>query len=403
MTTTQAQLERRVSPHISMFFLGSALWFSCIGIQTVLFPWLLTNVLFCSPRWVGVAQMCVMLPIIFFILPAGHVADKVCLRRHLQIIQALAAVPPILLGIALSLHALEYWHLIAYALFMGVLTAFANPAREALLNRLGQHNLEKAVTINIGIEFGIQVAGFALGGLAAVTAPEHILYLQSALMIVGVYAIGAIKNIGSPSICISSSMVKEIYLAFNVVRSTPILRTVTFLNLMIGICFLGSFFVIVPIAITRSFEKGVTDIAIANISFMAGTISAVVGLVVLGGIKRRGRALLLACGCGALILGTMFFTPNWKAFLSILFLWGLCGGIALCMGQTLVQENIDTRHKGRILAIFLLCFMGGNPIGSFLIGNLLEYVDPLRGASVPAGLMLTVVLILAKKSELWRS
>lgn len=386
-----------------MFFLGSALWFICIGIQTVIFPWLLTGALEETPRWIGIAQMCIMLPVIFLVLPAGHIADRVMLRRHLLLIHVLAAFPALFLALAINSHHLAYWHLILYALSMGSLSAFANPAREAFLNVLGRANLQRAVTINIGIEFGVQVVGFFLGGLAAKLSPELILLVQATLMGLGVLAFKNVSRDERP--CqddLQGSMRQELAAAISIVVKSSILSRVILLNLMIGIFFLGSFFVLIPVTISHSFHGGVSDIAAANIAFMCGTIFSVVALVIMGGVNRCGRALLASCALGSLLLILLTFKSNWTMFLFILFAWGATGGVTLSMGQTLIQQYVPAAHKARILSIFLLCFMGGNPIGSFLIGNLLEYVSPFTAALVSGGSMLIFTALLMRHGELWR-
>lgn len=403
MKSVPIALPGKTQKDMRMFFLGSGLWFICIGIQTVIFPWLLTSVLEETPRWVGIAQMCIMLPVIFLVLPAGHMADRVMLRRHLLCIHAIAALPAFFLALAIGADRLAYWQLILYALSMGSLSAFANPAREAFLNVLGRENLQRAVTINIGIEFGIQVVGFFLGGFAAKLSPQSILLAQAALMFFGAFVF---KNISRDELPCSSSaqgsMRKELAAALKVVTNSPILSRVILLNLMIGIFFLGSFFVLIPITISQSFHQGVSDIAMANIAFMCGTISSVVALVAMGGVNRCGRALLSSCAAGALLLILLALQSSWAIFLCILFAWGASGGITLSMGQTLIQQYVPAAHKARILSIFLLCFMGGNPIGSFLIGNLLEYVPPSTAALVSGTSMLACIAALMRHGQLWR-
>jgi len=45
-------------------------WFSSFGMQTIVFPWLVTVVLHESPARLGIAQMSLMAPSILFVLAA---------------------------------------------------------------------------------------------------------------------------------------------------------------------------------------------------------------------------------------------------------------------------------------------------------------------------------------------
>ena len=70
MTTT----ERPDRVNLALYLAGTASWFASMGVQTVLFAWLVTIELNETPEKVGLAQFSMMLPTLCLLLFGGVVA-----------------------------------------------------------------------------------------------------------------------------------------------------------------------------------------------------------------------------------------------------------------------------------------------------------------------------------------
>ena len=57
-------------------------------------------------------------------------------------------------------------------------------------------------------------------------------------------------------------------------------------------------------------------------------------------------------------------------YLVTLFFWGMCGGVAMSMGRTLMQESAPPEYRARVMSVFSLGSVGGMPMGSFVDGVL---------------------------------
>ena len=101
------------------YLLGLGTWFVPLGIQMVLFPWLVAVVLHMDAFAVGVAQAALMAPGILFLPLGGLVADRGNPRRLLLRYHLLYAVPPLALAAVLMTGALSYPLLIAYGIAAG--------------------------------------------------------------------------------------------------------------------------------------------------------------------------------------------------------------------------------------------------------------------------------------------
>ena len=80
---------------VRWFLIGQARWFAAFGLQAVLFPYLIVNVLFESPDRVGLAQMCLLAPALALMVPGGMLADAVDLRTLLVRLQLLTVCPSV--------------------------------------------------------------------------------------------------------------------------------------------------------------------------------------------------------------------------------------------------------------------------------------------------------------------
>ena len=81
-----------------VYLAGLGTWFVPLGIQMVLFPWLVAVVLHMDAFAVGVAQAAVMAPSLLFLPLGGLVADRGNPRRLLLLYHMLYAAPPLALA-----------------------------------------------------------------------------------------------------------------------------------------------------------------------------------------------------------------------------------------------------------------------------------------------------------------
>lgn len=385
--------------NMSLFLTASGFWFISVGIQSVFLPWVLISVLHVSPFEFGVAQMCLMLPVLILVIYGGYLADLYPLRGLLTRIYLMSSVIALFFATWTYQDTLTYPMLLAYSLLFGILSAFCAPAREAFLNVLGQRQLQKFVTLNIGIEFGIQVIGFIIGGLVS--------WLGISLMFVSLAALLLLSSIATARISTTtqskqySGLLTQTREAFRFSIQHPVILPVLLLNGLIGVFFLGSFFVAMPLHLSQLEGYDASLLATANIIFMIGLISSVATLVFMGGISNKKQALIITCLLASIFLAVMPYVHHRMWMFVLLFCWGYLGGIALSMGQTLIQENAPSKNKAQVLALLMLFFMGGNPIGSFLLGTLLEYWDATSVGVISAIIMMVAIVLISYKHKLW--
>lgn len=394
------------------YLIGFGLYFSAMGIQSVLYPWILTQVLNESASRVGFAQMMSMVPMLTLVLFGGVVADRRELRRHLVVLQCLIAIVPLSLALIIRLDSLSFFIMIAMSLGAGALGAFIIPAREAMLVRVADGEIQQTVTATTGIQFGSQIFGILLGGGASYVAigmgraPSDamggapLLVLQAVLLLLA--ALAAIRLPGlPPKTGERRHAVAEIRDSVIEVFRIDAIRPIVILMFFTGILYIGVFMVQLPIIVRDVYHGDSAALAVLNTCFMVGTCLSAIVMTRYGHIRQQGRALILSTTASGLIMALILLEPPLYGLYAIAGLWGISGGISMVMGRTLVQAAAPPDHRGRVLSIFQLGYMGGAPIGALMIGFAIDRVGPVNAVLIPTIGMMVLMLIARYLSGVW--
>ena len=381
-------------------------WYLAYGMQSVVFAWLVTLVLRELPERVGFAQMMLGLPTMLLILLAGVLADRIGPRRQAIWAQLMAALCPWALIVAIALGHFSYVILIGYALAMGAATAFVIPARDGMLNVVAGQNVQRMVVLSSLCQFGFQIIGFTLAGFADQMGAVTILVLQSVFLLVGVFAFAPLKgNFESGTrahrTAASTSVIQELRMGASTVLTHPIMRTVVLQNVAMGLFFAGSFIVGFPLVVREVFAGSSGDLALLNALNSAGLVLTILLLLRLGPIRRAGRGLLLAQGLGSLVLLSAGLADQELLFVVLVFFWGICGGLALPMSRTLMQQLAPADQRARVMSFYSLSFLGAAPLGALLVGYLASLYGPQQAIVTAALAMLLVLIMVALVSPMW--
>jgi MFS family permease len=370
------------------------------GIQMVLFPWLVAVLLHESADRVGLAQMCGALPALFLILFGGVVGDRFDQRRILIALHVFGSLPPFVMAFLIGSGRLSYAVLIGYALIGGIVGAFAQPARDALLSRVAGDRVQRTVTLVLAMQFGVQILGIGLGSLADRIGPVPLIATQATIMATG--AIAAFRIRVDPFVPNPRRHpLSEIAEALGIVLKSERMLPVVVLTFAIGLFFAGAFTVLIPLIVRDVYHGGAREIGIAYVLNMIGTVAVTVLLLARGGVARPGRAVLLGLGSGSLLFLPIVWGVPITAFYALIFLWGAGGGITMSMTRSIVQESAPPSHRARVMAVYSLGMMGGMPIGSATMGYVISAFGPLKAAWVPVIGMAVVVASVAATSKLW--
>src|SRR5262249_4314085 len=122
----------------------------------------------------------------------------------------------------------------------------------------------------------------------------------------------------------------------------------------------------------------------SGVGAFAGTMYLASRRSVLG----LGRVI---AACNALLgCGMMAFAASRQLALSIPILFATGGSMVVQMAacNTVLQTLVDDDKRGRVMAIFSMCFMGITPFGSILAGYVGSWLGPARTLAIAGAVCL---------------
>jgi MFS family permease len=338
-----------------------------------------------SPFLLGVLQFATFVPILLLAPWAGSAADRFD-RRKLVLASQLAATS---LSAGLAVLALAglapVWVVMVCSLGLGVVSAFSAPASQALIADLvPRSQLHSAVALNSMTYNLARVVGPALAavsvrklGIPASFAINSGSYL---VLVVGVLLVhpAAREFAGRGEARLRESLA--------LVRSEP--RLLAFLLIVTAVGFASDPVNTEAPAFAHAFGRPDTDSGYIIGAFGAGAVLA--ALLVAGRVYRSRRRmvatlLLLAGG----VIG--FSLSPWLGAGYVFLAIGGFGYLASNTSATSrLQLDVAAHHRGRIMALWSVAFLGLRPIASLTDGA-------IAGAFGvrPAGVVLALPALLA--------
>ncbi len=104
---------------------------------------------------------------------------------------------------------------------------------------------------------------------------------------------------------------------------------------------------------------------------------------------------------GSVVLFSAALTPLFGVFLVPLFFWGVCGGVAMTMSRTIMQQQAPPAQRSRVMSFYSFSFFGAGPVGALINGFLVDLVGPQATLLICAGAMFTIIGVLGLRSSLW--
>ncbi|TAJ90711.1 MAG: MFS transporter [Reyranella sp.] len=385
------------------YLAGLGSWFVPLGIQMVLFPWLVAVVLHMDAFAVGVAQAAVMAPSLLFLPLGGLVADRGNARALLLRYHLVYALPPLALALVLWSGGLSYPLLIAYGVAAGAIGAFAIPTRDALLPVVApKGGLPRAVALATALQFGGQLLGIACASMADRFGALPLLLLHSGMVLAGCIFVRRLPDPPAHPKTEHPGFWRSVGEGVSAAAKSDQIWPVLLLNFGVGVFYVGPFMAVLPLAIRDHYAGGALELSYMNLAFWAATIVASMSLVGLARrLTLRGRLIGTAILVGAMVLLSLAQLPPFPVFLALIFVWGLGAGITMTQSRTVVQIVAPATHRARLMSLFQLGLSGGGPIGAFLTGTICSIWGLKAALLIPAIAMLLMIAIVLLRSRLW--
>ncbi len=400
---SQTLRETTAAPvsQLRWFMTGYSCWYFAYGMNSVLFPWLIAVWLDQSASRVGLAMTVSMIPTMLLIMFGGVVADRNDARALILRYDLLTMLPGATMAVLFLLDVVSYGLLLAYAVVLAGLFAFNAPARDSLLNRVAGDQLQKAVA-KVGIaQFGAQLAGIALAGIAATVGVIPLLLIHAGANFLAFLADRNLAPAPKPKSGNGQGKFLDLIEAFAAACRAPEVWPVLLIMFGVGVCYVGAFMVLLPLLV-KEYGGSSAEMSMTFFAFFAGTILANLLLARIGHIARPGRIYLLSTGTGIVILCLLGWQDNLPTLVGLCFLWGFGAGFNMTLSRSMLLTFAPDHLRARFMALLSFAMLGGGPIGAYLIGLWAERVGAHDAVYPPAAAMVALLLVMLLVSRLWQ-
>lgn len=134
--------------------------------QRIAQDWLVLELTQNNGTYLGLVTAVQFAPVLLFSLHGGALADRLDKRKVLIATNIVGGTASIGLGLLVTTHMVQLWHVFALAAVLGISTAIDAPVRQAFTSELvGHEDLPNAVSLNSANFNGGRLVGPAVSGL----------------------------------------------------------------------------------------------------------------------------------------------------------------------------------------------------------------------------------------------
>ncbi|WTP55002.1 MFS transporter [Streptomyces tauricus] len=381
-----------------LFFTGQVVSNTGTWMQRIAQDWLVLS-LTGSSAAVGFTTALQFLPMLLFGLYGGVLVDRLPKRPTLLVTQTAMGLTGMALAfLTLSGHV-QVWHVYVAAFVVGLATVIDNPARQSFVAEMvGPGQLQNAVSLNSANFQSARLIGPAVAGLLITGVGTGWAFLLNGLSFVAPIAGLLLMRSSELNQVERTPRGKgQLREGLHYVAGRPEL-----LWPIILVGFIGTFGFNFPVWLSAYaddvFHGGAGAYSLFNTLMAVGSVAGALLAA------RRGTARLRVLIAAAVAFGVLeivaSLAPSYWLFAALMVPIGMAGLTVNVTANTAVQMGTDPAMRGRVMALFMMVFMGGTPLGAPVVGWITDAYGPrvgfAMGGVVSALAAATVGLALAR-------
>ncbi|MBM7807290.1 MFS family permease [Geodermatophilus bullaregiensis] len=333
-------------------------------------------------------------PTLLLSMYGGVLADRYDKRRVLVVTQVLMGLLALVLGTLVVTGAIALWHVFLLAGSLGSVTAIDAPVRQAFVSEMvGGDLLANAVGLNSTIFNGARLVGPSLAGLligasGGDTAPAFFVNAASF-----VFTIGALSLMRPEELRRSTPVARgrgQLRAGLAYTWSHPDLVLAMVLAFVIG-TFGFNYQVTIALMAREVFDLGAEAFGLLSTTFAVGSLTGAF-LSTRRSSRPRQRFLVGSAVVFGLLTIACGLAPGYASFAVLLVPAGAAALVFSVANNSFVQLGADPQVRGRVMALYFTCFMGGTPLGAPLIGWVSEHLGAPWGFILGGGVVVVAGL-----------
>lgn len=357
-----------------LFFSGQVISNVGTWMNRIAQDWLVFTLTGNNPVALGVAAALQFAPTLFLSLWAGVLADRMDKRKLLIIVQTCMALCAVALGVLDVTGLVQLWHVYALCFVFGCFVAVETPVRQSFVSEMvGVGQLTNAVALNSSSFNLARVVGPAVAGVMIIWVGTGMVFLINAAttgaVITGLTLMRASELHRGPRVKRAKGQLRE---GLRYVRGRPDLVAV--LTLVFCVSTFGiTFFTTLAIMAANVFGKQADGYGLLSTMLAIGTLA---GALLAARRSFHGKPKLRVLFGSALLFGVLEIAaglmPTYLSFAIALIPVGLLVMTFMTAANTTVQLSVSQEMRGRVMGLYMLVFLGGNPIAGPLTGWLAD-------------------------------
>ncbi|HEY2949351.1 MAG TPA: MFS transporter [Micromonosporaceae bacterium] len=393
LATTFRSLQVR---NYRLFATGQLVKLIGVWMMFIAQDWLVLQLSGDSATALGVVTALQFLPVLLLTLVGGKLADRYDKRKLLIVVNAAWSVFSLALASLVASGLVQLWHVFVTAGLLGIANAIETPVRQSFVSELvGTHLLPNALALSAATFNSARITGPALAGVAIAGFGVGPVFVISALV--------SLSPMASLTRMRPSELHREALpprderapakisdgLRYVWHRSDLVLP----IALVAVVGMLGFNFQITLAVLAKTvFHTGAASFGLFTTVLAVGALAGA-----LAGTGRRSRpsvyiVLAAAVGFGALETA-VGLAPTYWLVVALLLPTGFFMIYFAQAANQRVQLGTDAAFRGRVMALYVLVFLGTTPLGAPLIGWSAERFGP--GSSIWLGGLASLITALA--------
>ena len=384
-----------------LFFSGQLVSLTGTWMQIVAQGWLVLK-LTGSGVALGLTTALQFLPLLLFGVWGGVIADRFDKRRTLLWTQTAAGTLALVLFAIVALDRVELWMIYTIAFALGCVTTIDNPTRQSFVTEMvGPDAIPNAIALNSAAFNAARLVGPAIAGILISTVGIAPAFLVNGLSYIAVLI--GLKRMTPADLNRMAPTPRgrgQIRAGLRHAWTTPELRSTILLVGVIG-TFGFNFVVVLPLLAKYTFDGG-PGLYGALSSVMA--VGSLTGALATAGRGRPTRGWLLGTAVGFGVTALLAAAaPNPVVLGALLVPVGASMIAFIATANSTVQLHSDPALRGRVMALFVLVFLGSTPVGGPVVGWLSDphQFGPRAGLVVAGASTLAAALAAIAFSRPW--
>ncbi|MEU2394317.1 MFS transporter [Streptomyces sp. NPDC007369] len=385
-----------------LFATGQAVSNTGTWMQRIAQDWLVLS-LTGSASAVGITIALQFLPMLVLGLYGGVLADRLPKRPLLVATQSLMGLTGVALAVLTLAGHVQVWHVYLAALLIGLITVVDNPARQTFVSEMvGPAQLANAVSLNSANFQSARLVGPAVAGVLITAVGSGWAFLLNGLSFAApVAGLLLMRTAELQPVRPQPRAKGQLREGLRYVAGRPEL---VWPIVLVG--FIGTFGFNFPIWLSAFvgdvFHEGAGTYGFLNTLLAAGSLAGALLAA------RRGTSRLRLLVAAAVLFSALevvaAFAPGFWLFAALLVPIGMFGLTVNVTANASVQTATDPEMRGRVMALYMMVFTGGTPIGAPLVGWITDTYGPRIGMAAGGAVSLAaaagVAVVLSRVGNL---